>query len=74
MMRNIYLDDAMRRGRMEGLQEGIIRGRNEGLREVIIRGYKNSFPITMIATSVGKTQDEVKEIIRSELGPDACQE
>ena len=90
MMRNIYIDDAIERGHRLGLQEGlqqgmrkgIARGRkegreeglSEGLRKTVIRGYKNQVPLSMIAVSVGKTQAQVKEIIRSELGPDACEE
>ncbi len=74
MMRNIYLDDAMWRGRMEGLQEGILEGEAREKRKTIISFYKNKVSISIIASSVGKTQDEVKEIIRSELGPNACEE
>lgn len=70
MMRNIYLDDAMWRGRMEGILEGEAREK----RKTIISFYKNKVSISIIASSVGKTQDEVKEIIRSELGPNACEE
>ena len=82
MMRNIYIDDA----RKEGMEEGLIRGREEGLQEGILEGeareqrktvisfYKNKVSISIIASSLGKTITEVKEIIRSELGPVAFEE
>ncbi|MBP5576227.1 MAG: hypothetical protein J6X67_05655 [Treponema sp.] len=62
MMRNIYLDDAMERGAELNLRRNVI-----GL-------YKNKVAISTIATSVERTQAEIKEILRNELGPDACQE
>ncbi len=90
MMRNIYIDDARKagieegfvRGHEEGLQEGMLRGREEGIQEGEAREqrktaiclYKNKISIRIIASTVGKTTTEVKEIIRSELGPVAFEE
>ena len=82
MMRNIYIDDARKagieegfvRGHEEGLQEGILEGEAREQRKTVISFYKNKVSISIIASSLGKTTTEVKEIIRSELGPVAFEE
>ena len=49
----------------EAFSHGISRGADLTLRQNIIGFYKHNVPIATIAASVGKTEDEVEEIIRS---------
>jgi len=69
MMRNIYLDDAMERGIEQGIERGMSMGAEQTTRSNIISFYKNDVPVSVIAKSLGKTEEEVEEIIRSELEP-----
>ena len=60
MMQNIYINDAIYQGREMGRAEGM----EQATRRNILSFYKNNVPVSLIASSVGKTEAEVQEIIR----------
>ena len=69
MMQNIYINDAIYHGREMGRAEGI----EQATRSNILSFYKNNVPVSLIATSVGKSEAEVQEIIRQgQPEPPSC--
>ncbi|MBO7612311.1 MAG: Rpn family recombination-promoting nuclease/putative transposase [Treponema sp.] len=68
MMQNIYINDAIYQGRemgrAEGIATGMERGAEQATRNNILAFYKNNASVSLIASSVGKTEAEVLEIIR----------
>ena len=69
MMQNIYINDAIYHGREMGRAEGI----EQATRSNILSFYKNNVPVSLIATSVGKSEAEVQEIIRQgQMEPSSC--
>ncbi|MBQ2356582.1 MAG: hypothetical protein II397_12305, partial [Treponema sp.] len=69
MMQNIYINDAIYHGREMGRAEGI----EQATRSNILSFYKNNVPVSLIATSVGKSEAEVQEIIRQgQTEPSSC--
>ncbi|MBQ2571873.1 MAG: hypothetical protein II579_05345, partial [Treponema sp.] len=69
MMQNIYINDAIYHGREMGRAEGI----EQATRSNILSFYKNNVPVSLIATSVGKSEAEVQEIIRQgQPEPSSC--
>ena len=73
MMRNIDIEDAIDRGIAQGMAKGMAQGITKGmalgmeqnLRSNILGLNRNNVPIGIIASSVGRTQAEVEEIIRN---------
>ncbi|MBQ2464157.1 MAG: hypothetical protein II507_04125, partial [Treponema sp.] len=77
MMQNIYINDAIyhgrEMGRAEGIATGISLGVEQATRSNILSFYKNNVPVSLIATSVGKSEAEVQEIIRQgQPEPSSC--
>ena len=77
MMQNIYINDAIyhgrEMGRAEGIATGISLGVEQATRSNILSFYKNNVPVSLIATSVGKSEAEVQEIIRQgQTEPPSC--
>lgn len=77
MMQNIYINDAIyhgrEMGRAEGIATGISLGVEQATRSNILSFYKNNVPVSLIATSVGKSEAEVQEIIRQgQTEPSSC--
>ncbi|MBQ5432304.1 MAG: hypothetical protein IIU30_02480 [Treponema sp.] len=69
MIQNIYINDAIYHGREMGRAEGI----EQATRSNILSFYKNNVPVSLIATSVGKSEAEVQEIIRQgQTEPSSC--
>ncbi|MBR6143210.1 MAG: hypothetical protein IKQ23_02885, partial [Treponema sp.] len=60
---------AIYHGREMGRAEGI----EQATRSNILSFYKNNVPVSLIATSVGKSEAEVQEIIRQgQTEPSSC--
>lgn len=67
MIQNMHFDDALYYAQKKGEARGVIRGAEKTMRQNILGLNRNKVPVSIIASSLGKTQAEVEEIIRSEL-------
>lgn len=67
MIQNMHFDDALYFAQKKGEAKGMIRGAEKNMRQNILGLNRNNVPVSIIASSLGKTQEEVEEIIRSEL-------
>lgn len=66
MIHNMHFDDALYFAQKKGEAKGMIRGAEKNMRQNILGLNRNNVPVSIIASSLGKTQAEVEEIIRSE--------
>ena len=60
------LAEGTARGLREGTAKGLLKGRNEEKSDLILKMYRKKYPLQEIAELVGKSIEEVQEVIESQ--------